>query len=709
MPFNFEKMTVRAKLLLMVALMNGLLVLAGAFVVARLYFVATNYENFREHTVHFSNINSVAEDLSQLQSTLNLGLHASLSAGGNWPVEATGPLTDAVKSLRTRVRLLSQDTEQDTSELVTAVTSLADSVEKNLALQAHDPKAASAGFQRITDQRMPAVWKLMLGTTRQGLSTVDSAQAKITHGDVLALQYGLAGIGLALLVGLGISYGIFDAVIRPISDMHRTLLQVLAGDFRGVSLPRRDDEIGAIGRVIEDIKARSEHVYRLAYYDNLTGLPNRLRLARDVGETVRSMGEQRTFGVILLGVDHFSTITSGFGPRYGDEVIRQICKRIEPRLGMDGKLYRYGGDIFACVLRECGSDQEIQGIAQNLATLISSDFQSPIHAGEMDTSLSLSIGIALSLQNERPDEILTEAEAALLSAKKRGGNNVVSTVRQHSEQFRRRIKLADEIRRGIDAKEFEPFYQPVVDVERGMTVGAETLVRWRRPGGVVMMPGEFILVAEESDLIRGITKQMVNKACTNFAEWNAQGRDLRVSFNVSARLIQAGLKEIIVDALQRSGLPPNALEMEITETVLIGNQSDAEKLLLDLKKIGLRLSLDDFGTGYSSMGYLSRFQVDKIKIDASFVKSLATGDKQREVVASIVRLANRLNVDVVAEGVETVEQMQLLRGMGCKLMQGWLFAAALPAPDFPRWVDSTSSLLNELTHKNTVTAAVWGT
>lgn len=708
MPFNFEKMTVRAKLLVMVALMNGLLVLAGAFVVARLFFVATNYENFREHTVHFSNINSVAEDLSALQGTLNLGLRASLTTNGAWPAEATGPLTEELKSLRTRINLLSQDQEQDTIELVTAVSALADRVDKALALQSRDPKAASVVFSQITDQQMPIVWKQMLGTTRQGLTRVDTSQAKITHGDILALQYGLVGIGLALLAGLGISYGIFDSVIRPISDMHRTLLQVLSGDFRGVSLPRREDEIGAIGRVIEDIKARSEHVYRLAYYDSLTGLPNRLRFSRDVGEVVRGLHDRRTFSVMLFGIDHFSAISSGFGPRYGDEVIRQVVKRIEPRIGSDGRLYRYGGDIFACVVRECASDEEIKSISADLARIITEDFQTPIHAGELDNSLSLSIGVALSLQGERPDDILTEAEAALLEAKKRGGDNIVTTVRQHSEQFRHRLKLADDIRKGIAAQEFEPFYQPVVDVERGITVGAETLVRWRRNNGQIMMPGEFIFVAEESDLIRGITKLMVNRACSNFAEWNGQGRDLRVSFNVSARLVQVGLKEIIVDALQRSGLAPDALEMEITETVLIGNQSDAEKLLQDLKKLGLRLSLDDFGTGYSSMGYLSRFQVDKIKIDASFVKSLAAGDKQREVVASIVRLANRLNIDVVAEGVETVEQMQQLRAMGCKLMQGWLFAAALPAPDFPRWVDSTSVLLNELTRQNIKPTAIRG-
>jgi diguanylate cyclase (GGDEF)-like protein len=703
-----EKLTVRAKLLLMVALMNGLLVLAGGFVLARLFFVAGNYENFRQHTVHFSNITSVAEDLSRLQTTLNLGLRASLPAGGIWPVEAAAPLREELGSLRTRIRLLSQDEEKDTDELAAAAGGLADAIEQSLAQQDSNPQATSATLAQITDQRMPAVWKLMLSNTRQGLTTVDVSQAKITRGDILALQYGLVGIGLALLAGLGISYGVFDTVIRPLADMHRALLQVLAGDFRGVSLPQRDDEIGAIGRVIDDIKARSEHVYRLAYYDSLTGLPNRLRLARDVGEIVRSTGDKRSFGLILFGVDHMSTISSGFGPRYGDEVMRQAGKRIESRLGRDGKLYRYGGDIFACVLRECFNDSEVQSIAQDLSATVAAEFHQPIHAGELDTPLSLSIGVALSLQSERPEEIVTEAEAALLEAKKRGGNNTVIAGYQHSEQFRRRLKLAEEIRRGIEAQEFEPFYQPVVDVERGITVGAETLVRWRRADGRITMPNEFIFVAEDSDLIRGITKQMVNKACTNFAQWNGQGRQLRVAFNVSARLVQVGLKEIIVDALHRSGLAPASLEMEITETVLIGNHNDAEVLLRDLKKLGLRLSLDDFGTGYSSMSYLSRFQVDKIKIDAIFVKSLASGDKQREIVASMIRLAQRLNIEVVAEGVETVEQMQQLRAMGCKLMQGWLFAAALPAPDFLHWVDTTQTLLNEMTRENTVATAVSG-
>ena len=699
-------MTVRAKLLLMVALMNGLLALAGTFLVARLFFVATNYENFREHTVHFSNINSVAEDLSNLQTTLNLGLRASLSSDGIWPPEATAPLTDALSSLRTRIRLLSTDPEKDTQELVSASTALADAVDQNLTLQESDPRAASVAFSRITDQQMPVVWKLVLSTMQQGLSTVDSSQAKIIHGDLLALQYGLVGIGLALLAGLGISYGIFDSVIRPISEMHHTLLRVLAGDFRGVSLPQRDDEIGAIGRVIEDIKARSEHVFRLAYYDSLTGLPNRLRLVRDVGETSRNLGEGRVFGLMFIGVDHFSSITSGFGPRYGDDVIRQMVRRIEPRLGSDARLYRYSSETLACVLRECSSDEEIKAMAMSLSEVIAGDFRSPIRTDEVDTSLTLSIGVALSLVRERPDDIMTEAEAAVQEARRRGGDNCVIAVRQYAEQFRHRLKLADEIRKGIEAQAFEPFYQPVVDVERGVTVGAETLVRWRRPNGQIMMPGEFIFVAEESDLIRGITKLMVNKACRHFAAWNAEGRQLRVSFNVSARLVQVGLMEIIGEALSLSGLDPNALEMEITETVLIGNQSEAEKLLQDLKKVGLRLSLDDFGTGYSSMGYLSRFQVDKIKIDASFVQSLATGEKHREVVASIIRLANRLNVDVVAEGVETIEQMQLLCGMGCKLMQGWLFAAALPAQDFPHWVDSTGALLDELAHHNTTAAAI---
>ena len=702
-----EQLTVRAKLLLMVALMNGLLILAAAFVVARLFFVASNYENFRTHTVHFSNVTSVAEDLSSVRNTLNLGLRVGAGQGGVWPDNATPLLREQLASLRVRLKLLAQDQQPDTAGLVTAVSSLADEVDAGLALAATDLKAGDQALARLSDQKMPVLWKTILQSTRQELVAVDVAQAKITHGDILALQYGLVGIGLALIVGLGISYGIFDAVIRPLGDMHRALLQVLSGNFRGVSLPQGDDEIGAIGHVIEDIKARSEHVHRLAYFDNLTGLPNRLRLARDVGDMTRAVGDKRSYGVMLIGIDHFSAISSGFGPRFSDEVVRQVCRRIEGRLGSDGRPYRYGGDILACVIRECASDKEIQALAQELADTFTEEFRQSVHVGELDIPLSISIGVALSLQSERPDEILTEAEAALHEAKQRGGTTTVVAVRQLSEQFRRRLKVADDIRKGIAAQEFEPFFQPVIDVEHGVTVGVETLVRWRRADGRITMPSEFIFVAEESDLIRGITEQMVNKACDHCAQWHEQGLKLKLAFNVSARLVQVGLQAIVVKALQRSKLDPGSLEMEITETVLINAHNDTEKLLLDLKKLGLRLSLDDFGTGYSSMGYLSRFQVDKIKIDATFVKSLAAGDKQREIVANMIRLAQRLNIDVVAEGIETVEQMEQLRAMGCRLMQGWLFAAALPAAELPGWVRDTGALLEGLTRKSKVTS-IWG-
>ncbi|TXH04524.1 MAG: GGDEF domain-containing protein [Nevskiaceae bacterium] len=702
-----DQLTVRAKLLLMVALMNGLLVLAAAFVVARLFFVASNYANFREHTVHFSNITSVAEDLNAVRNTLNIGLRVGAGSGGVWPDNATPLLREQLSSLRVRVQLLSQDPQPDTATLVGAVGGLADEIDAALRLPGADARAVDQALAAIGDQKMPALWKTLLQSTRAELTAVDTAQAQIAHGDILALQYGLVGIGLALIVGLGISYGIFDAVIRPLGDMHRALLQVLSGNFRGVSLPQGDDEIGAIGHVIEDIKARSEHVHRLAYFDNLTGLPNRLRMAKDVGEIVRNIGDRRTFGVMLIGIDHFSAVSSGFGPRFGDEVIRQVCRRVEGRLGSDGRLYRYGGDMLGCVIRECASDKEIQALAQELTDTFSDEFRQTVHVGELDVPLSVSIGVALSLQSERPDEILTEAEAALFEAKRRGGGGRVVAVRQLSEQFRRRLKVADEIRKGIAAQEFEPFYQPVIDVERGVTVGVETLVRWRRADGRITMPSEFIFVAEESDLIRGITEQVIHKACLNGQTWREQGLPLKLAFNMSARLVQVGLQEIIVKALERSQIDPALLEMEITETVLINPHNDTEKLLLDLKKLGLRLSLDDFGSGYSSMGYLSRFPVDKIKIDATFVKSLGAGEKQREIVANMIRLAQRLNLDVVAEGIETVEQLEQLRAMGCQLMQGWLFAAALPASALPDWVRSTGSLLDGLRRKSKVTS-IWG-
>ena len=691
-----QTFTVRAKLLFMVILMNGLLLIAGSFVVARLFIVANGYEHFRERTVQFSNINAVSDDLLSLRRSLDLGLRAAMIDNGRWPDAAVEQISTDLKSLNVRISLLEKNHPQDADALILNLEDLITVIDDSLVRLKPKPAEAHAILMKVADRTMPAVSKQLTAVIQTELAEVDRVQASITRGDIQALRNGLIGIGLSLIAGLAISYGIFDTVIRPLSTTHKALLQVLSGNFRGVSLPQSQDEIGAIGRVIEDIKARSEHVYRLAYNDSLTGLPNRLQLVRDLAETMRSAGERRSYSLLLLGVDRFSALSSSFGPRFGDEAIQEIHKRLDFLLNEDGRLYRYTGDIFACLLKPSIADEAAQAAAIKIADVISTGFKNPLLVGELSIPLSLSIGVALSLQKARPENMLVEAEAALFEAKRRGGTNTVIGMRDFAERTRKRLETASEIRRGVAAGEFEPFFQPVVDIEQGLTVSAETLVRWRHADGHITMPSEFIFVAEESDLIRDITIQMTGKACDHLARWKHEGYKLKLAFNVSARLVNIGLKQIIINAIEASGILPGDLEMEITETVLIGNHTEAEKLLIDLRETGLRLALDDFGTGYSSMNYLSRFQVDKIKIDSTFVKSLADGPRQREVVSAMIQLARTLKIDVVAEGVETVAQMELLRSMGCKLMQGWLFAAALPAQDLPHWMDSTSVLLNSI-------------
>lgn len=694
-----DSITVRTKLLFMVALMNGLLLLAGSFVIARLYLVASGYEHFRERTVQFSNINAVADDLFVLRTGLGLGLRASAADKGHWPQAATELIRGNLKSLRVRLDLLDQNTHQGTAELVKNLNALTTSIDVHLDTNNEAPAAQAAALANIVDVQMPAVSKQLNIQIQNELIEVDRAQAAITHGDIRALQYGLIGIGLALIAGLAISYGIFDSVIRPLGAMHKALLQVLSGNFQGLSLSTSNDEIGAIGRLIEDIKARSEHVYRLAYNDTITGLPNRLQLARDLADIVRNTGDRRSYGLLLFGADHFSNLSSSYGPRFGDEALKAIHRRLASQLDDTGRLYRYTGAMFACLLKSSATDGEAQQRALNLAGVISDEFKNPLQVGELNFPLSLSIGVALSLQKSRPENMLVEAEAALVEAKRRGGTSTVVGVRDFAERTRHRLETASAIRRGIEAFEFEPFFQPVLDIQRGATVGAETLVRWRHADGRIMMPNEFIFVAEESDLIRGITLQVIERACKQLAQWKSDGHKLKIAFNVSARLINIGLKEIVLGAIQRSGIAPSDLEMEITETVVIGNHNEAETLLLELKKTGLRISLDDFGSGYSSLSYLSRFQVDTIKIDSNFVQSLADGERQRDIVAAMIQLANKLNIEVVAEGVETVEQMEQLRSMGCKLMQGWLFAPAMPADEFALWVKQTPALLSSIKNK----------
>jgi diguanylate cyclase (GGDEF)-like protein len=688
-------LTVRTKLLLLVALMNGLLLLAGSFVIARLYLVASSYENFREHTVHFSNINAVVDDLATLRNSLGVGLRANLAANNQWPATASDQIHSNLKSLHVRLDLLGQDVPQDSADLIHTVNELALLIETKISAGAM-PAAQASSIAYIVDMQLPAISKQLRIKLQNELIEVDRAQAAIAHGDIRALQYGLIGIGIALIAGLALSYGVFDSVIRPLGVMHKALLQVLSGNFQGLSLTNSDDEIGAIGRVIEDIKTRTEHVYRLAYNDVLTGLPNRLQITRDLTDIARNTGDRRSYGLVLLGADHFAALTSSYGPRFGDEALKAIHQRLVSTLGHSARLYRYTGVMFACLTPSSATDDEAQKFALDIAHSVSDDFKHPLQVGELSIPLPLSIGVALSLNKSRPENMLVEAEAALVEARRRGGGNIVVGERDFAERTRRRLETASAIRRGIESFEFEPFFQPVLDIHKGITVSAETLVRWRQADGSIIMPGEFISVAEESDLIHGITLQMIDRACKQLAQWKSEGHSLRIAFNASARLLNIGLKEIVMGAIARSGIVPSDLEMEITETVVISNHNEAEHLLHELSNAGLKISLDDFGTGYSSMSYLSRFPVDKIKIDAQFVKSLADGPRQREVVATMIQLANKLKIEVVAEGVETIEQMEQLRNMGCKLMQGWLFAPALSADDFASWIKQAPALLNSI-------------
>jgi len=257
--------------------------------------------------------------------------------------------------------------------------------------------------------------------------------------------------------------------------------------------------------------------------------------------------------------------------------------------------------------------------------------------------------------------------------------------RGHTHRLRKHLALAEQIRVGMRQGQFVPYFQPIVDVSKRKVVGAEILVRWRQPDGRVVLPGEFIMLVESSELIRDMTRSVLSQACRTVRNWSDKGFVLSVSFNLSAKLLSPGILDITRDALRDSGLPAVQLMAEVTETALVGNLDDAEQVLSDLRGIGVRLCLDDFGTGYSSLSHLYRFEIDRIKIDPIITRAAGQNERAGEIVRSMAELAERMGISLVAEGIESEVDLERMHRLGCKLQQGFVFSRAMPEDQFIEW------------------------
>ena len=433
--------------------------------------------------------------------------------------------------------------------------------------------------------------------------------------------------------------------------------------------------------VVQDITERKqaeERLQHLTQYDALTGLPNRALLADRLQQAVLRAGRNHTLvGVMLVDLDRFKQINDTLGHTTGDELLRDVTARLQQCLRECDTLSRQGGDEFAILLPDLASSDETSRIAQWILESVTQ----PCRVGDQELHISCSIGISLYPRDGQSAEVLLRnADIALYRAKDMGRGNYQFYLSGATMVARERLALEISMRHAVDRQELVLHYQPKWDFRTGTIRGAEALVRWNHPTIGLLPPVRFIPIAEDSGQILQLGEWVLRAAVREIGQLHREGfASLRVAVNVSARQFrQANLTDLVRDVLAESAFDPSCLELELTETILMNPTDDNLATLKAFKDLGVRVAIDDFGTGYSSLGYLQRFPLDVLKIDRAFVMDLPASTSSAAIVEAILTLAHGLGLEVVAEGVETVEQLAFLRDHGCDEGQGYYFGRPLP-------------------------------
>jgi diguanylate cyclase (GGDEF)-like protein len=459
-------------------------------------------------------------------------------------------------------------------------------------------------------------------------------------------------------------------------------LELGATDF--LSKPVDPSELAL--RLRNTLAARA-YQERLTYYDRLTDLPNRLLFLQQLESELRRAGREDTkCSVVHLGLNRFKEINDTLGISVGDALLKVVAERLERC--SPSQPARVGGDEFSLVLPRVQTSQDAARIAKRLLEALRDPFQ----VEGQDLFLTASIGLAVSPDDGVDSETLLKHASVAASHAKRTGDNSYEFYRSSlNAESAERLSLESQLRGALECEELRLYYQPVLDVASGRIVGAEALMRWKHPELGLLLPGRFIHIAEQTDLVRLLGEWAIGEACRQSKSWGGQGLpQIRVSVNVSGRQFDTeGLIQTISNALAVTDMEPSQLVLELTERQIMENPRRTALMLAALKDAGLKIAIDDFGTGYSSLAFLKRFPLDELKIDRSFIQDLPGDRDDAAIVSAIIALAHNLGLRVVAEGVETPEQLEFLRERGCDLYQGFLFSRAIPAAEWPSFFKSS--------------------
>ncbi len=442
----------------------------------------------------------------------------------------------------------------------------------------------------------------------------------------------------------------------------------------------------AIFSDISERKKSRERIDFLAHHDSLTELPNRAllndRLEMAIN-TAKRRGEK--VGILFIDLDRFKNINDSLGHSAGDQILRQTAARLTSSVRNDDTVARLGGDEFVVLLPRVRDERSLAEVAIKLRE----ELLKPYIVEDMPLHLSPSIGIAVYPDDgDTPSTLIKNADAAMYLAKEKGRNNYQFYTPILNARTLDRLKLEYDLRSALDFGQFELHYQPQIDARTKHVYGAEALVRWRHPERGLVPPNHFIPIAEEIGLIIPLGAWVIGEAARQVKHWREAGfGDLVVSVNISAlQFHQAGFLNEVQGLLETAGTPPSALELELTESMLMTDMEVSIQVLQAFRDQGYRIAIDDFGTGFSCLNYLRRLPVNILKIDQSFVRDMQTDSASLAIVSSIIRLADSLGMETIAEGVETADELAILHGEGCHLMQGYHFSKPLPSTDFEQWL-----------------------
>jgi len=484
---------------------------------------------------------------------------------------------------------------------------------------------------------------------------------------------------------------VYSDVTSLVDDMERGQWKILAGVLGGLSA------VYALilwillryRRLLSEQEAQrlaqEERIRHQAYHDDLTGLPNRASFAEQLDAmTRRARRAGWAFAVMFLDLDRFKVVNDSLGHHAGDQLLRVAATRIQRCIRDSDMLFRMGGDEFTVLLEDVRGPEQTAAVAHRILEAMAE----PVQLQQHEIRVTASIGMALFPRDDPTGERLVKsADTAMYRAKELGRNRYEFFTAEMNARVENQLVLEAALRRAVEAGEFLLHFQPRVSALNRAVVGVEALLRWRHPERGLVSPADFIPLLEETNLIVPVGAWVLDTACRQAREWRDGGLPLRMSVNISSRQFRSELLvQTVASALQSSGLEPELLELELTESLLIENTESAISIMTRFKKLGVMVSIDDFGTGYSSFSYLKQFPIDFLKVDRTFIRDLARNPKDAAIVEAIAALARSLGIGLIAEGVEEIHQAEYLRTCYCTEMQGWLFGRAVPAEEFPSLV-----------------------